>query len=153
MPNFSFKLLPDFIEKYKDVEPPFGFRDAGGNSLGELTFLRTYSNLNKDGTKERWVDTCVRVTNGTYSIQKSHAKTNKLEWNDQKGQSSAKEFFDRMFNLKWTPPGRGLEKMGSTQVMEGNSASLQNCFPMTQDTSQTGVSALLETLLGQLRMF
>lgn len=127
MPYFSFRLLPDFIEKYKDVEPPFGFRDAGGNSLGELTFLRTYSNLNDDGTKERWLDTCVRVTNGTYSIQKSHAKANKLEWNDQKGQSSAKEFFDRMFNLKWTPPGRGLEKMGSKQVMDGNSASLQNC--------------------------
>ena len=127
MPDFSFRLLPDFIEKYKEVEPPFGFRDAGGNSLGELTFLRTYSNLNDDGTKERWQDTCVRVTNGTYSIQKSHAKNNKLEWNDQKGQSSAKEFFDRMFNLKWTPPGRGLEKMGSKQVMEGNSASLQNC--------------------------
>jgi intein/homing endonuclease len=127
VPYFSFRLLPDFIEKYKDVEPPFGFRDAGGNSLGELTFLRTYSNLNDDGTKERWLDTCVRVTNGTYSIQKSHAKANKLEWNDQKGQSSAKEFFDRMFNLKWTPPGRGLEKMGSKQVMDGNSASLQNC--------------------------
>lgn len=127
MPDFSFRLLPDFIEKYKEVEPPFGFRDAGGNSLGELTFLRTYSNLNSDGTKERWLDTCVRVTNGTYSIQKSHAKNNKLEWNDQKGQSSAKEFFDRMFNLKWTPPGRGLEKMGSKQVMDGNSASLQNC--------------------------
>ncbi len=127
MPDFSFKLLPDFIEKYQTQEAPFGFRDAGGNSLGELTFLRTYSNLNSDGTKERWVDTCVRVTNGTYSIQKSHAKNNKLEWNDQKGQSSAKEFFDRMFNLKWTPPGRGLEKMGSKQVMDGNSASLQNC--------------------------
>jgi ribonucleotide reductase alpha subunit len=127
MTDFSFRLLPDFIEKYKTVEPPFGFRDAGSNSLGELTFLRTYSNLNSDGTKERWLDTCVRVTNGTYSIQKSHAKTNKLEWNDQKGQASAKEFFDRMFNLKWTPPGRGLEKMGSKQVMDGNSASLQNC--------------------------
>ncbi len=127
MTDFSFRLLPDFIEKYKNVEAPFGFRDAGGNSLGELTFLRTYSNLNSDGTKERWIDTCVRVTNGTYSIQKSHAKTNKLEWNDQKGQSSAKEFFDRMFSLKWTPPGRGLEKMGSKQVMDGNSASLQNC--------------------------
>lgn len=85
MTDFSFRLLPDFIEKYKGVEAPFGFRDAGGNSLGELTFLRTYSNLNSDGTKERWLDTCVRVTNGTYSIQKSHAKNNKLEWNDQKG--------------------------------------------------------------------
>lgn len=145
MPDFSFRLLPDFIEKYKTQEPPFGFRDAGGNSLGELTFLRTYSNLNTDGTKERWTDTCVRVTNGTYSIQKSHAKNNKLEWNDQKGQSSAKEFFDRMFNLKWTPPGRGLEKMGSKQVMDGNSASLQNCFSYdTEFVTKQGIRSLGE---------
>lgn len=145
MTDFSFRLLPDFIEKYKGVEAPFGFRDAGGNSLGELTFLRTYSNLNSDGTKERWLDTCVRVTNGTYSIQKSHAKNNKLEWNDQKGQSSAKEFFDRMFNLKWTPPGRGLEKMGSKQVMDGNSASLQNCAVIsTGDTDRHDPGAVFQ---------
>lgn len=28
---FSFRLLEEFINKYKDLEPPFGFADAGGN--------------------------------------------------------------------------------------------------------------------------
>jgi len=30
---FSFKLPDDFVEKYKALESPFGFVDAGGNSL------------------------------------------------------------------------------------------------------------------------
>jgi len=127
MPDFSFKLLPDFLEKYKGVEPPFGFRDVGGNSLGEIAFSRTYSRLKENGNKETWVEAVERVTDATYTIQKNHVKENKLEWNDQKAQSSAKEFFDRLFNLKFTPPGRGLQQMGSPQVMGGNSASLQNC--------------------------
>lgn len=127
MPDFSFKLLPDFLDKYKEVEPPFGFRDVGGNSLGEITFSRTYSRLKENGNKETWVEAVQRVTDATYTIQKNHVKENKLEWNDQKAQSSAKEFFDRLFNLKFTPPGRGLQQMGSAQVMGGNSASLQNC--------------------------
>lgn len=127
MSDFSFKLLPDFLGKYKDIEPPFGFRDVGGNSLGEVTYIRTYSRLKDDGTKESWHEAAQRVTDATYSIQKDYVKEHKLEWNDQKAQTSAKEFFDRLFNLKFTPPGRGLAQMGSKQVMSGNSASLQNC--------------------------
>lgn len=127
MSDFSFKLLPDFLGKYKDAEPPFGFRDVGGNSLGEITYIRTYSRLKADGTKETWHEAAQRVTDATYSIQKDYVKEHKLEWNDQKAQTSAKEFFDRLFNLKFTPPGRGLAQMGSKQVMSGNSASLQNC--------------------------
>ena len=127
MTDFSFKLLPDFITKYESIEPPFGFRDAGGNSLGEVTFLRTYSRLKPDGTKEKWFEVCERVVNGMYSIQKDWAKNNLLPWNDNKAQTSAKEAYERMFALKWTPPGRGLHQMGGPQVMSGNSSSLQNC--------------------------
>ena len=127
MTDFSFKLLPNFIAKYDGVEPPFGFRDIAGNSLGEITFSRTYSRLKESGNKETWLECVERVTDATYTIQKDYVKEHKLEWNDQKAQSSAKEFFDRLFNLKFTPPGRGLQQMGSPQVMGGNSASLQNC--------------------------
>ena len=127
MSDFSFKLLPDFIARYQGVEPPFGFRDAGGNSLGEITYARTYSRLKENGNKETWLDAVERVTNATYTIQKDYIKEHKLEWSDNKAQTSAKEFFDRLFNLKFTPPGRGLQQMGSPQVMSGNSASLQNC--------------------------
>jgi hypothetical protein len=125
---FSLRVSDDFVEGYKDKKPPFGYRDAAGNSVGEITFLRTYSRLKEDGTKETWVDVCERVINGMYSLQKDHCKTNRLPWNDSKAQASAKEAFDRLFQLKWTPPGRGLWVMGTSLVnVQKNSAALQNC--------------------------
>lgn len=125
---FLFKLTDDFIESYRSKSAPFGYRDAAGNSVGEITFLRTYSRLKEDGTKETWSDVCERVINGMYSLQKDHCKKNRLPWNDAKGQASAKEAFDRLFNLKWTPPGRGLWAMGTNIVnIQKNSAALQNC--------------------------
>ena len=125
---FSFRLSEDFVSSYRDKQAPFGYRDAGGNSVGEITFVRTYSRLKEDGTKETWVDVCERVINGMYSLQKDHCKTNRLPWSEQKAQGSAKEAFDRLFNLKWTPPGRGLWVMGTSIVNEQlNSAALQNC--------------------------
>ncbi len=71
---FSFRLSEEFISEYKTKEPPFGFTDAGGNSLGEITFIRTYSRMKEDGTKERWHEVCRRVIEGMYSVQKNHAK-------------------------------------------------------------------------------
>jgi len=132
---FSFTLSEDFVNGYRDKQAPFGYRDAGGNSVGEITFLRTYSRLKEDGTKESWADVCERVINGMYSLQKDHCKDNRLPWIDQKAQASAKEAFDRLFNLKWTPPGRGLWVMGTPIVNEQrNSAALQNCaFISTYD--------------------
>lgn len=125
---FTFRLSDDFVETYKKVKPPFGYTDAAGNSVGEITFLRTYSRMKENGTKETWVDVCERVINGMYSLQKEHCKKNRLPWNDIKAQASAKEAFDRLFNLKWTPPGRGLWVMGTPIVMvQRNSAALQNC--------------------------
>ena len=128
MTTLSFKLTEDFIGPYRSKKAPFGYQDAAGNSVGEITFLRTYSRLKADGTKETWVDVCERVINGMYSLQKDHAKTNRLPWSDAKAAASAKEAFDRLWNLKWTPPGRGLWVMGTPLVNEHrNSAALQNC--------------------------
>lgn len=125
---FSFRVSDEFVDSYKDKKPPFGYRDAAGNSVGEITFLRTYSRIKEDGTKETWVDVCQRVINGMYSLQKDHCKKSRLPWNDAKAQASAKEAFDRLFNLKWTPPGRGLWVMGTPLVnVQKNSAALQNC--------------------------
>lgn len=128
MTIFSFKLNDEFVATYKDKKPPFGYADVAGNSVGEITFLRTYSRLKEDGTKETWVDVCERVINGMYSLQKDWAKSSRLPWSDAKAASSAKEAFDRLFNLKWTPPGRGLWVMGTEIVnVQKNSAALQNC--------------------------
>jgi ribonucleoside-triphosphate reductase (thioredoxin) len=125
---FSFRLSDDFVQGYRGKKAPFGYTDSAGNSVGEITFLRTYSRKKEDGTKETWADVCERVINGMYSIQKDHCKGQRLPWNDSKAQASAKEAFDRLFNLKWTPPGRGLWVMGTPLVnVEKNSAALQNC--------------------------
>ena len=132
---FSFKLADDFVTSYRSKKVPWGYQDAAGNSLGEITFLRTYSRLKEDGTKETWVDVCERVINGMYSLQKDHAKQNRLPWSDIKAATSAKEAFDRLFNLKWTPPGRGLWMMGTPLVnVHKNSAALQNCSFVSTDS-------------------
>jgi adenosylcobalamin-dependent ribonucleoside-triphosphate reductase len=135
----SFRLAEDFLSAYREKKVPWGYQDAAGNSVGEITFLRTYSRLKEDGTKETWVDVCERVINGMYSLQKDHAKSNRLPWNDAKAQASAKEAFDRLFTLKWTPPGRGLWVMGTPLVNEQkNSAALQNCaFVSTGSMTKT----------------
>ena len=131
---FSFRLADDFVAGYNSKKIPWGYQDAAGNSVGEITFLRTYSRIKEDGTKETWVDVCERVINGMYSIQKDHCKGQRLPWNDSKAQASAKEAFDRLFNLKWTPPGRGLWVMGTPLVNEQkNSAALQNCSFVSTD--------------------
>ena len=133
--GLSFKLTEDFLAGYRSKKIPWGYQDAAGNSVGEITFLRTYSRLKEDGTKETWTDVCERVINGMYSLQKDHAKINRLPWSDAKAASSAKEAFDRLWNLKWTPPGRGLWVMGTPLVNEQrNSAALQNCAFVSTDS-------------------
>ena len=136
--SFSFKLSEEFVGGYKERKAPFGYRDAAGNSVGEITFLRTYSRIKEDGTKETWTDVCERVINGMYSIQKDHAKSQRLPWNDSKAQASAKEAFERLFELKWSPPGRGLWVMGTPLVnTQRNSAALQNCaFVSTKEMTK-----------------
>jgi len=107
----SFKLDPAFIEKYSTVTPPFGF-----NGLGELVYMRTYSRLKPNGENEKWFETIQRVVEGTYSIQKTQMETLHLGWNADQAQASAQEIYDRMFTMKFLPPGRGLWAMGTDIV-------------------------------------
>ena len=149
---FSFRLSEDFVNKYVSTPSPFGFSDAGGNSLGEITFIRTYSRIKEDGTKERWHEVCRRVIEGMYSVQKNHAKENRLPWNDNKAQKSAQEAYERMFTLKWTPPGRGLWAFGTPMTMEKkNSASLQNCAMVsTRDIDRNDPGAFFSWVMDAL---
>ena len=151
---FSFRLSEEFVNKYNGVPAPFGFSDAGSNSLGEITFIRTYSRVKEDGTKERWHEVCRRVIEGMYSVQKNWAKDNRLPWNDNKAQKSAQEAFQRMFELKWTPPGRGLWAFGTPMTMEKrNSASLQNCAMVsTRDIDRNDPGALFAWVMDALML-
>ena len=137
----SFKLPDDFVDSYREKEVPCGFPIGAGNSLGELTFITKYSRRKEDGSKETWVDTGRRVIEGMFSIQKDWCKENRLPWNENKAQATAKDAFDRLFVGKWTPPGRGLWMMGTEFVhAKKNSAALQNCsFLSTEHISTRSV--------------
>ncbi|HLV56207.1 MAG TPA: hypothetical protein VKY71_11600 [Actinotalea caeni] len=132
---FSFTLPDEVVASYAQREVPWGYRDAGGNALGEITFLRTYSRLKPDGTKERWHEVVRRVVEGMYSLLKDHHTSQRLPWDEAQAQAEAAEAYERLFELKWTPPGRGLWMMGTPLVNElRNSAALQNCaFVSTGD--------------------
>lgn len=153
--TLSFRLSDEFVAGFADRPVPWGYADAAGNSLGEITFLRTYSrkkpcehgNVGDEcpcpKAKERWHEVCRRVIEGMFTLQKDHARANRLPWSDVKAQRSAEDAYERLFTFKWTPPGRGLWMMGTPLVMEHrNSAALQNCaFVSTDDMTKTDPSA------------
>ena len=119
----KFKLSDKFINKYKRKKAPFGF-----NGLGELVYMRTYSRIKEDGKNEKWWETVQRVVEGTYSMQKNHIDSHQLGWNAWQAQKSAQEMYDRIFNMKFLPPGRGLWAMGTPITEEKNLYSaLNNC--------------------------
>jgi adenosylcobalamin-dependent ribonucleoside-triphosphate reductase len=119
----KFVLSDNFISKYKRKKPPFGF-----NGLGELVYMRTYSRIKENGKNERWWETVQRVVEGTYSMQKNWIDSHQLGWNPWQAQASAQEMYDRIFNMKFLPPGRGLWAMGTAITEErGLYAALNNC--------------------------
>jgi adenosylcobalamin-dependent ribonucleoside-triphosphate reductase len=133
----KFKLSDNFIGQYAEKEVPWG-------PVGYITFKRTYARRLSEFTEgaegsEEWYQTCRRVIEGMFDIQKRHVHALGLEWNDQKAQRTAKEAYDRLFNLKWTPPGRGLWMMGTKFIYERTGAGLFNCaFRSTREISSKG---------------
>jgi len=132
-----FRLSESFIDNYRGQKVPWG-------PLGYVTFKRTYSRRleetdpNAVGTEE-WYQTCRRVIEGMFDIQKQHVARLGLEWNDAKAQRTAKDAYERLFTLKWSPPGRGLWMMGTKFVQERTGAGLFNCaFRSTKDVSTKG---------------
>lgn len=132
----KFKLSGEFIsENFAKKNPDFGF-----NGLGELTYYRTYSRIKENNKNENWMDTVERVVNGVYSIQKSWIKSNKFRWNEKKAKRSAELMYKKIYDLKFTPPGRGLWAMGTSIVEEkGLFAALNNCgYTSTKNIAEDG---------------
>ena len=126
----EFKLSENFVNKYKRKKPPFGF-----NGLGELVYMRTYSRIKEDGKNERWWETIRRVVEGTYSMQMSWINQHQLGWNAWQAQKSAQDMYDRIFDMKFLPPGRGLWAMGTSITEEKNLyAALNNCAFVSTST-------------------
>jgi adenosylcobalamin-dependent ribonucleoside-triphosphate reductase len=133
MTNKKFTLSDNFIGKYVRRKPPFGF-----NGLGELVYMRTYSRIKENGKNERWYETVRRVVEGTYTMQMNWIEQHQLGWNAWQAQRSAQEMYDRIFYMKFLPPGRGLWAMGTPITEEKNLyAALNNCaFVSTKTIKQ-----------------
>jgi ribonucleoside-triphosphate reductase len=124
-----FHLDPTFLSHYEGRRPNFGF-----NGLGEFVFYRTYSRLIREtGLKETFLDVLIRVVEGCYEIQRRHCVQLHIPWDREKAQFSAQEMFQRMWDFKFLPPGRGLWMMGTKFMWERGSASLNNCGMVSTD--------------------
>ena len=137
----NFKLTDTFIDGYKNKIPAWG-------PLGEFTYLRTYSRfIEEENRKEKWFETVKRVVEGCFEIQKKHCESLRLVWNTTKAQKSAQIMYDKIFNFKFLPPGRGLWAMGTKFVEEKGGAALNNCgFVSTEDIDVRGSFAFTWTM-------
>ena len=104
-------LSPDFVQKYKNKQPKWGF-----NGLGYIVYKRTYSRPKEDGTLEEWYETIERCINGAQKIGAEYTK------------KEAEKLFDLVFNLKCNFAGRGLWQLGTSTVDRFGGNSLLNCW-------------------------
>jgi len=126
--NISFKLDEGFMNDFKGKQPDWG-------PLGHITYKRTYARfIEKEGRKEEFWETIRRVVEGCYSIQKEHCIKLSLPWSDSKAQRSAQKMYNKIWDFKFLPPGRGLWMMGTEFIARHGSMSLNNCgFASTED--------------------
>jgi ribonucleoside-triphosphate reductase len=123
----TFELDAELAAEYRDRPVPWGF-----GPLSWVAYKRSYS---RDG--EEWWQTCRRVIEGTLTIQRVHFLEEGLVWDEARAGHFAQEAYDRLWQFKWTPPGRGLWIMGTRHVYERGSAALNNCgFVSTRDLAQ-----------------
>lgn len=134
MKRETFTLEKDFISHYQGKSPNW-------DNLAYFTYKRTYARV-KNGSREEFWETVRRVVEGCFAIQKAHCKKLKLPWSYEKAQKSAQKMYKKIWNFKFTPPGRGLWIMGTDHMWKNGSAALNNCgFVSTEDIHIKGAEA------------
>ena len=118
----KFKLSQKFLQNYENKQPIWGF-----GTLSYFTYKRTYSRIMDDGRQEEFFDTIRRCVEGSFTIQMKHCKQSQLPWDASKAQKSAQRMFEKMWEFKFLPPGRGMWVMGTPIVDKIGSAALNNC--------------------------
>lgn len=120
----TFQLGEEFLAPYRQRPVDWGF-----GALSWVTYRRSYS---RDA--EEWWATCRRVIEGMFTVQRVHCLEDGLPWDDGKARQFAERAFQRLWQFKWTPPGRGLWIMGTRHLYERGGAALNNCgFVSTRD--------------------
>jgi len=124
-----FELPADFVAEFASRAAPFGF-----NGLGKLVYERTYARPTPDGGREHWHETVRRVVNGTFNMQKQWLERNELGWDGDLADAQARDMYERIFEMKFLPPGRGLWAMGTPITEERRLfAALNNCAFVSTD--------------------
>ena len=149
-----YHLRPEFLERYRDVTPDWG-------TVGWVTFTRTYARQLPQGGVENYFQTVKRVVEGAFSILQWHNSNAGLSlWSVAEVDALAEDMYDRIFNFKFTPSGRGFWIMGSEVLRQRGGASLNNCafvstgsidesfskpFTFLMDSSMLGVGVGIDT--------
>lgn len=132
----KYRLPVRFVQKYARKGVTFGFGD-----LGEFVYRRTYA---RQG--EVWYQTVQRVVEGAMNMWRRNLDElesreplpqmrclDYRQWwpeevDDEDMDKIAKDMYDRIFNFKFLPPGRGLWAMGTPITEERhNYTALNNC--------------------------
>jgi adenosylcobalamin-dependent ribonucleoside-triphosphate reductase len=126
-----FRLTQKFLAEYEGKQPNWGFGD-----LSYFVYKRTYARIKEDGSQEEFFDTVKRVVEGCFQIQLDHCSKLGLPWDGMRAQKSAQKMFQKIWEFKFSPPGRGLWVMGTPIVDKIGSAALNNCaFISTKNIS------------------
>lgn len=107
--KFVKQINPDFVEKYRDQEVPWG-------PVGYVTYKRTYSRPTLAGPMEEWYQTVGRCVNGLLHIGGAFE------------QSEVEKLYHYVFNLKCNFSGRAMWQLGTDTVDRLGGDSLQNCW-------------------------
>ncbi|HYK88183.1 MAG TPA: fused protease/ribonucleoside-triphosphate reductase [Acidobacteriota bacterium] len=113
----TFELAEEFLAPYRARSVEWGF-----GTLSWVTYKRTYS---RDG--EEWWQTCRRVIEGMTTVHRIHCLENRLPWDRNEARRLAEAAYERVWEFKRTPPGRGLWIMGTHFMYERGGAALNNC--------------------------
>ncbi len=133
-------LSEAFLEPYKTRKVKWGF-PSGPNSLGEVTYRRTYARLLQDGSgQEVWWQNCKRWVTGTFELLRDHCLQYNLPFDYDVAEKDAQEMYERGFSFKFTPPGRGLWMMGTPFIKERGGAALNNCGFVSTENIATDLS-------------
>lgn len=109
------KLSKDFVNKYRDLTPPWG-------PIGYIVYKRSYSRLLENHKRtEEWVDTVERCVNAVMNL------------GPQFSEDEALKLFDHVFNLRCSFSGRALWQLGTSNVERLGGDSLQNCWCVAID--------------------
>jgi ribonucleoside-triphosphate reductase len=131
MNNYNL-LSEEFLSKYKNKRPNWGFGD-----VGYVVYKRTYARKKEDGSLEDWPETINRCINGAQEIGADYTP------------EEAERLFDHIFNLRCSFSGRSLWQLGTPLVNNHKIMdSTLNCWVTKVSTIDDFCFIFMESMFG-----